>query len=66
MYCPIVSIQISYISNKTGCLTFDGANIATDTVVSVNGTTATFGVGNTGSATNGQARVTKITIVYAE
>ena len=62
----IVSIQISYISNKTGSLTFDGANIATDTVVSVNGTTATFGVGNTGSATNGQARVTKITIVYAD
>ena len=62
----IVSIQISYISNKTGSLTFDGANIETDTVVSVNGTTATFGVGNTGSATNGQARVTKITIVYAD
>ena len=61
----IVSVKISYASQNTGVLTLDGANVESDKVVSVNGSTVTFSVGNTGSATNGQARITAIEIIYA-
>lgn len=61
----IISVKITYASQNTGVLTLDGANVESDQVVSVNGTTVTFSVGNTGSATNGQARITAIEIIYA-
>lgn len=62
----IASIMIEYASQNTGALTLNGTVVISGAVVEVNGTTVTFSVGNTGSATNGQARITSITIVYAE
>lgn len=63
----IASIVIEYISNKTGILTVETGNVETGVSTTVNAKTFSFGVGNTDSAvTNGQVRITKITIVYAE
>ena len=62
----ILSVKISYASEKTGVLTLNGETIATNEVVSVNGSTVTFSVGNSSSSvTNGQARITAIEVVYA-
>ena len=61
----IKSVKITYASNNSGCLTYNGENVSSDTVVYANGSTITLTVGNTGSATNGQARITAIEVVYA-
>ena len=61
----IVSVKITYDSQNTGTLTLNGKAIASGTVVTVNASSITFSVGNTGSATNGQARITAIEVVYA-
>lgn len=60
----IVSVKITFTKNNAGCLTYNGKNILTDNVVSVNANSITFGVGNTGTNTNGQVRITSIEIVY--
>ncbi len=60
----IVSVKISYVSNNNGVLTCNGANIETDALVSVNASSVNFSVGNTGTANNGQARITAIEVVY--
>lgn len=61
----ITSVKITYTVDKTGVLTLDGANVASDAVVPVNANSITFGVGNTGTATNGQVRISAIEVVYA-
>ena len=61
----IISVKITYASEKTGVLTLDGANIVSGTVVEVNASSVTFGVGNTGTETKGQVRITDIEVVYA-
>ena len=61
----IVSVKITYTVDKTGVLTLNGNNVASNAVVPVNASSVTFGVGNTGSATNGQVRITAIEVVYA-
>ena len=61
----ITSIKITYTSENTGTLTYNESNVASGIDVNVNASTITFGVGNTGSATNGQARITAIEISYA-
>lgn len=61
----IVSVKITYASKNTGVLTCNGSNISSDTVVEVNASSLSFGVGNTGSATNGQVNITAIEVVYA-
>ena len=60
----IISIKITYAVSNSGCLTFDGANISTGTVVEVNAESITFAVGNKGTATNGQAKITAVEVVY--
>ena len=60
----IVSVKITYISDKDGTLTLGEAQIASDTVVTVNAESVTFGVSNTGTATNGQARITAIEVIF--
>jgi hypothetical protein len=60
----IVSVKITYASQNTGVLTLDGANVESASVVTVNAATVTFSVGNTGTATNGQARITAIEVIY--
>ena len=61
----IVSVKITYAVKNTGCLTLNGENIASGTVVTVDAASVTFSVGNTGSATNGQAQITSIEVIYA-
>ena len=60
----IVAVKVSYAVKNTGCLTLNGENIDTDTLVAVNATTISFGVGNTSTATNGQAQITAIEVIY--
>ena len=60
----IVSVKFTYAAQNNGSIVFNGKNVATDEVVTVNATSATFTIGNTGSATNGQARITAIEVVY--
>ena len=60
----ILSIKITYTAGNNGCLIFDGVNIPTGTLVEVNADSITFSVGNTGTATNGQAKITAIEVVY--
>ena len=60
----IVSVKVTYTNKNTGCLTHSGSTLASGTLVDVNAQSITFGVGNTGEATNGQAKVTAIEVVY--
>ena len=60
----ITSVKITYTIEKTGVLTLNGTNVASGTTVEVNAESITFGVGNTGSETNGQVRITEIEVVY--
>ena len=61
----IKSVKITYASQNTGVLTLNGNNIANAAVVEVNAASVTFSVGNTGTATNGQARISAIEVIYA-
>ena len=59
------SITVTYAVKNTGVL-LDGTNqVASETAVSVSGESHEFTVGNTGTATNGQVKVTKISVTYA-
>ncbi|MBO7317129.1 MAG: hypothetical protein J6U43_00205, partial [Bacteroidales bacterium] len=60
----IVSVKITYSVEKSGILTLNGINVTSGTVADVNKETITFGVGNTGTATNGQVRITEIEVIY--
>ena len=62
----IVSVKITYVSQNTGVLLLGTAQVASDVVVTVGTSTVTFTVGNTGSATNGQARITAIEVITAD
>ena len=60
----IVSVKISYASQNGGVLTLDGTAVESEQVVTVNAGSITFGVANSGEATNGQARITSIEVIY--
>ncbi len=61
----ITSVTISYISDKTGTLVYESANIASDQTITLNAASITFNVGNTkSSVTNGQVRITAISVTY--
>ena len=62
--CELKSVKFTYTANNNGVITFGGNNVSSGTLVEVSGSSATFGVGNTGTATNGQARITKIEVSY--
>ena len=59
--CTLESITFTYSTSNGGTLT--GA--ASGPAVSVSGTSATYIVSNTGSATNGQVRITAISVTYS-
>ena len=61
----IVSVKVTYTSSNGGNLTLDGATIASGTAFEVNASSVTLTVGNSGTATNGQARITAIDVVYS-
>ncbi len=60
----IVSVKIIYKSQNTGTLLQGETPIKSGDIVSVNGNSVTLSVGNTGTATNGQARISSIEIIY--
>ncbi|MBR3685338.1 MAG: hypothetical protein IKL86_03605, partial [Clostridia bacterium] len=62
----IISVKVIYRIKNSGVMTYNGANVATETLVEVNATSATFGVGNTGDKTNGQVKITAIEVIYKE
>ena len=61
----IKSVKITYNISNTGILTLNGTTISSDDVVEVNANSITFGVGNSGTKTNGQVKITAIEVVYA-
>ena len=60
----LVSVTPTYNVNNGGVLKNGDTTIASGTTVDVTGTSATFTVGNSGTATNGQVRFTNIDVVY--
>lgn len=61
----IKSVSFKFSTSKGGCLKDAGGNaVESEAVVTVNASDVTFTVGNTGTATNGQIRVTSFTVVY--
>ena len=59
------SVTFTYSVGNTGTLKLGNNNVASESEVSLSGSTATFTVGNTASATNGQVKITAITVKYA-
>ena len=61
----LVSVKFTYTQSNGGTLVdASGANVASDSVVSVSGSTAKFSVASTTGATNGQVKMTAVTVVY--
>lgn len=62
----ILKIIINYNQKNNGVLISSdkSAQYSSGTEISVNASTITFGVGNTGNATNGQVKITSIEVVY--
>ena len=66
------SVTFTYSAGNSGVLNTsgNGSNIsssyqkASGTAISISGTSYTLYVGNTGSATNGQAKITQISVTY--
>lgn len=62
----IVLVKVTYVSEKTGALTFNGKNIASNTIVAVNANAITFGITDTNASEDkGQVRITAIEVVYS-
>ena len=61
----IQKVKVTYTNLNDGILTLDGSNVTSEVECTINAESVTFGVGNTGTATNGQVRVTAIEVVYA-
>ena len=59
------SITVTYTVENTGVLVYNNINVSSPATVSVSGSSAEFSVGNTGSATNGQVRVSAISVTYS-
>lgn len=64
--CTISSVKITYASQNSGILTLNGSSIASGASVPVNSGSITFDVGNSGSGTSGQVRITDIEVVYSK
>ena len=62
----IESVKVTYNSYNTGVLLNGKDQVASGSLIDVNGLSIILSVGNTGSATNGQARITEIEVVYSE
>lgn len=60
----IVSVKITYNYASAGTLLLDETAIESKSVVDVNDTSITFGVGSTSDATNGQVKIKSIEVIY--
>ena len=58
------SVIFTYHSENTGVITLNGTKYTSGSKIALSGTTVTFSVGNTGTATNGQARISSIEVTY--
>ena len=61
----IAKVIVEYEIGNTGILTVGSTQYESGVAIDVNANTFTFSVGNTGTATNGQIRITSIAVVYA-
>lgn len=60
----LTSVTFTFTVSNTGTLNYNSSAITSGTAVSVSGTSAEFTVGNSGNATNGQVRITAISVNY--
>ena len=60
----IKSVKVTYSNSNNGVLMKNSTNVSSGTTDTVNANSVTYKVGNTGSATNGQVRITAIEVVY--
>lgn len=60
----IKSLKFTYNTSNGGTLLSGSTNVASGTTHNVDASSITYSVGNTGTATNGQVRVTAIEVVY--
>ena len=64
--CTIQTVKVTYTAENSGVLTYNGNNQSSNTLITVNATSAIFGVGNTGTKTNGQVRISEIEVAYSK
>ena len=57
-------IKVTYTTSKTGILMIGDAQLASDSIADVSGNSVVLAVGNTGTATNGQVKITAISLKY--
>lgn len=62
--CELQSVTFTYNTNNGGVLYDGAANVNTGSAATISGTSATFTVQNTGNKTNGQVRITAISVTY--
>ena len=60
----LTSVTFTYTVSNTGNLNYNSSAIKSGTAVEVSGTSAEFTVGNSGTATNGQVKITAISVNY--
>ena len=58
------SVKFNFTVSNTGTLNYNNSAITSGTAVEVSGSSAEFTVGNSGTATNGQVRITAIEVTY--
>ena len=63
--CTLNKVTFTFSVSNTGALYYDEAAVTSETAVNVSGTSEEFTVGNSGSATNGQVRITDISVTYS-
>lgn len=61
----LTSVKFTFTVSNTGTLKYSETALTSGTPVDVSGTSAEFTVGNSGSATNGQIRITAIEVNYS-
>jgi hypothetical protein len=62
--CELKSVKFTYKVKNSGAL-FDGeTKVASGDIKTVSGSSVTYTVGNTGTATNGQVQITAVEVVY--
>lgn len=60
----LVSAKITFTTSNSGALYDGSATVSSNEELSLSGNSKTWTVGNTGTATNGQVRITKIEVTY--
>lgn len=64
--CELQSVTFKYTISNGGTLLFGGTAVASGKQQTLSGSSATFTVGNTGTKTNGQVRISEITVTYTK